>query len=177
MDNQDALTQIGQQHHDADGDDHDAACQMQHCRDGLHPMVVPCPKTSQPPRDDAGSRNSQVERSGPKAHRDHGKASNRKSIETGRDHQNKQCASARSYRDAGDQSDRIACCRQRCHVVDTWTMRVATTAVCDLLELVDFVPTSYATKYQNSPDRGNGHVARWGKPSLCEVSEISRPYL
>ena len=147
MNNQDALMQIRQQHHDADGDDHDAPRQMQHRRDSLHPLVAPCPKTSQPPRGYARGRNSQVERGGPKAHRDHGKASNRKSIETGRDHQNKQCASARSYRDAGDQSDRIACCRQRCHVVGTWTMRVATAAVCGLLGLVNFVPTSYATKY------------------------------
>ena len=108
---------------------------MQCCRDGLHPLVAPRPKTSQPPRGYARGRNSQVERGGPKAHRDHGKASNRKSIETGRDHQNKQCASARSYRDAGDQSDRIACCRQRCHVVGTRAMGVATTAVCDVFGL------------------------------------------
>ena len=89
IDSQDFLTQVGQQHTDADGDDQDPTSQMQRCRDDLQALIIPRTETSQPPSDDAGGGNYQVKSSSPKAHRDHGKASNCKSIKPSSDQQYK----------------------------------------------------------------------------------------
>jgi len=81
MKGQDASIEIGPQYTDADGDNQDASGHVQCCRVSLHGLVIPRPRTGQPPSGDARGDTFQVGRGGPETHRDHDTTSNGKSIE------------------------------------------------------------------------------------------------